>query len=81
MEVERAEVVDFTVDLVVGFCVRRVRDDLNDDMMFVLLSSISCYGRRGKEEKPPPTHTHTHLQRDDTIINLLLLCNNSMVQC
>lgn len=33
MEVERAEVVDFTVDLVVGFCVRRVREDLNDDMM------------------------------------------------
>ena len=58
MEVERAEVVDFTVDLVVGFCVRRVRDDLNDDMMFVLFSSIS-YGRRGKE-KPTPTHTHTH---------------------
>ena len=47
MEVERAEVVDFTVDLVVGFCVRRVRDDLNDDMMFVLFSSIS-YGRRGE---------------------------------
>jgi hypothetical protein len=78
MEVERAEVVDFTVDLVVGFCVRRVRDDLNDDMMFVLFSSIS-YGRRGKE-KPTPTHTHT-LQRDDAIINLLLLCNNSMVRC
>lgn len=54
MEVERAEVVDFTVDLVVGFCVRRVREDLNDDMMFVLFSSIS-YGRRGREE-PTPTH-------------------------
>ena len=80
MEVERAEVVDFTVDLVVGFCVRRVRDDLNDDMMFVLFSSISYYGRRGKEEKPTPIHTHT-LQRDDAVINLLLLCNNSMVRC
>jgi hypothetical protein len=60
MEVERAEVVDFTVDLVVGFCVRRVRDDLNDDMMFVLLSSISCYG--GEERRRShrqPTHTHT----------------------
>ena len=40
MEVERAEVVDFTVDLVVGFCVRRVRDDLNDDMMFVFFYQL-----------------------------------------
>ena len=54
MEVERAEVVDFTVDLVVGFCVLRVREDLNDDMMFVLffLSAMEGEGKGGANANP-----------------------------
>ena len=52
MEVERAEVVDFTVDLVVGFCVWRVREDLNDDMMFVFFYQLWKERKGGANANP-----------------------------
>ena len=61
MEVERAEVVDWTVDLVVGFCVWRVRDDLKDDMAFDVMFDAAIGKRRRRS-----CQTNKALQGDGT---------------